>query len=77
MTVQVVGFVGETKHGEVIGKTMTSLHDIPCVKLPAVIEALEACFAEVNPYGISNNVSGLITELKQLTTPADAGGRVK
>lgn len=75
MTVRVVGFVGETKHGEVIGKTMTSLHDIPCVKLPAVIEALEAI--AYGPYDAQGELASYIAHLKQLTTPADAGGRVK
>ena len=54
-------------------------HDaLPLVSLPAVIEALEWAMKRRDDTGGSQQpFSSLLAHLKQLTTPADAGGRVK
>ena len=78
MTVRVVRVVGwlddyeDDQQGPEFQLMRTVNCTDPVVSLPAVIEALE----NLNIYDV-RELPRFIAELKQLTTPADAGGRVK
>lgn len=79
MTVRVVGWLDKDGDPWLEGRgELPSATCTPFVLLPAVIEALEACW-EADRSGWINATAAarFLAELKQLTTPADAGGRVK
>ena len=76
MTVRVVGWLDKDGDPWLEGRgELPSATCTPFVLLPAVIEALEAI--AYGPYDAQGELASYIAHLKQLTTPADAGGRVK
>lgn len=84
MTVRVVGWLDDyedDQQGPEFQWMQTANCTDPVVSLPAVIEALGNCFALYDNGTIESvdlvEINAFFAELKQLTTPADAGGRVK
>lgn len=77
MTVRVVGFMDRWGGIWPMAYTEQDLADRPLVELPAVIEALERIDDITDAMEFLVAYRQFVEELKQLTTPADAGGRVK
>lgn len=80
MTVRVVGWLDDyedDQQGPEFQWMQTANCTDPVVSLPAVIEALERIYLHSNLTEMETHLGDFVDELKQLTTPADADGRVK